>query len=65
DSLDGDPLTHLRYSESAHAHAALRLADIANRTAQGRLLAMGGGGYNRRNLARAWTRVVRSLVEAP
>jgi hypothetical protein len=25
---------------------------------------MGGGGYNRRNLARAWTRVVRSLLES-
>jgi hypothetical protein len=25
---------------------------------------MGGGGYNRRNLARAWTRVVRAFVEA-
>jgi acetoin utilization deacetylase AcuC-like enzyme len=23
---------------------------------------MGGGGYNRRNLARAWTRVVESFV---
>jgi len=64
DSLEGDPITHLRFSENAHAHAAARLADIANRTAQGRILAMGGGGYNRRNLARAWTRVVRSLVEA-
>jgi len=23
---------------------------------------MGGGGYNRRNLARAWTRVVEGFV---
>jgi acetoin utilization deacetylase AcuC-like enzyme len=23
---------------------------------------MGGGGYNRQNLARAWTRVVEALV---
>ena len=29
---------------------------------RGRVLAMGGGGYNRRNLARAWTRVVEALV---
>jgi hypothetical protein len=24
---------------------------------------MGGGGYNRRNIARAWTRVVQAFVE--
>lgn len=65
DSLEGDPITHLRFSENAHAHAATRLAEMANRMAGGRVLAMGGGGYNRRNLARAWTRVVRSLIEAP
>ena len=30
--------------------------------AGGRVLAMGGGGYNRANLARAWTRVVEELA---
>ncbi len=63
DSLDGDPITHLRFSEEAHAHAAARLCELAEESAGGRVLAMGGGGYNRRNLARAWTRVVRSLLE--
>jgi acetoin utilization protein AcuC len=63
DSLQGDPITHLRYTEDAHAHAAARLAGIANRLCEGRLLGLGGGGYNRRNLARAWSRVVRSFVE--
>jgi len=28
------------------------------------VLGLGGGGYNRRNLARAWSRVVRAFVEA-
>jgi acetoin utilization deacetylase AcuC-like enzyme len=28
------------------------------------VLALGGGGYNRQNIARAWTRVVEALVEA-
>jgi acetoin utilization protein AcuC len=64
DSLEGDPITHLRFSEEAHAHAAARLCVLAEKTAGGRVLAMGGGGYNRRNLARAWTRVVRSLLES-
>ena len=62
DSLAGDPITHLRYSAEAHAHAARRLRALADRHAAGRLLAMGGGGYNRANLARAWTRVVEELA---
>ena len=62
DSLEGDPLTHLRFSEAAHAHAARRLCVIADQLGHGRVLAMGGGGYNRRNLARAWTRVVQGLA---
>jgi acetoin utilization protein AcuC len=65
DSLEGDPITHLCFTEEAHAHAAARLCALANELCQGRVLAMGGGGYNRRNLARAWTRVVKSFVEAP
>lgn len=61
DSLAGDPLTHLEFSASCHAHAAARLRELADATAGGRLLAMGGGGYNRDNLAEAWTGVVESL----
>jgi acetoin utilization protein AcuC len=64
DSLEGDPITHLRFTEEAHAHAACRLAGIADRHSGGRVLALGGGGYNRRNLARAWTRVVGAFLEA-
>ena len=62
DSLADDPLTHLRLSENAHGHAARRLREMADAWGHGRLLALGGGGYNRRNLARAWTRVVGELV---
>ncbi len=62
DSLAGDPITHLKYSEAAHRHAAARLKSLAERHGQGRLLALGGGGYNRDNLARAWTSVVAALL---
>lgn len=64
DSLEGDPITHLRFSEAAHAHAAARLCTIADELGHGRVVAMGGGGYNRRNLARAWTRVVESFLDS-
>ena len=64
DSIAGDPITHLRYSIAAHGHAARSLCALADRHAHGRLLAMGGGGYNRRNLALAWTAVLESMVKA-
>jgi len=64
DSIAGDPITHLRFTAEAHAHAAARLRLIADRHARGRVLAMGGGGYNRANLAHAWTRVVEELVRS-
>jgi acetoin utilization protein AcuC len=62
DSIDGDPITHLRYSPAAHRHATQRLLQLARRHCGGRLLALGGGGYNRSNLALAWTAVVQVLV---
>lgn len=62
DSLAGDPITHLRYSENAHGHAAVRIAALAERYCEGRVLAWGCGGYNRHNLARAWTRAVEGLI---
>lgn len=62
DSLAGDPITHLAYTPEAHAHAAARLRRLADRHCGGRVLAMGGGGYDRDNLARAWTRVCEALV---
>lgn len=64
DSLEGDPITHLAFSEEAHAHAAAAVCRIADELGHGRVVAMGGGGYNRQNLARAWTRVVEALVDA-
>lgn len=62
DSLDGDPITHLRFSPKTHGRAARELAQLADRLEHGRVLALGGGGYNRTNLAQAWTAVVESLL---
>jgi acetoin utilization protein AcuC len=64
DSMAGDPITHLQFTAAAHAHAARRLCDLADRCAEGRILGMGGGGYNRENLAAGWTAVVREFVAA-
>lgn len=62
DSLEGDPITHLRYTEAAHAKAASDLCALADRYCGGRIVGTGGGGYNLGNLARAWTRVVESFA---
>ena len=64
DSLAGDPITHLKLSPAAHGYAAARLCALADRWCDGRLLATGGGGYHRRNLALAWTAVVEAFVAA-
>jgi acetoin utilization protein AcuC len=64
DSIQGDPITHLAYPETVHAYAAHRLCILAERYCQGRILVMGGGGYDLGNLARAWCAVVEALLAA-
>lgn len=63
DSVEGDPLTHMAYTPGAHSYATQRLIALAEKHCDGRILATGGGGYNRNNLAVAWTNVVRELVK--
>ena len=43
DSLEGDPITHLRFTPRAHGRAARELAGLADRLGHGRVLALGGG----------------------
>lgn len=62
DSIAGDPITHLAFSEQAHFHAAARLMSLSQELDCRGVLALGGGGYNRTNIARGWTRVVEALV---
>ncbi|HHH38574.1 MAG TPA: acetoin utilization protein AcuC [Sedimenticola sp.] len=63
DSVAGDPLTQMAFSTRAHHHAALQLTRLAGEQCDGRLLALGGGGYNRANLAQAWTAVIEGMLE--
>ena len=63
DSIGGDPLTHLQYTPAAHAHATRRLRALADELCGGRIVATGGGGYNRANLAAAWCAVVEALLD--
>ena len=63
DGLGGDPLAGLNYTSATHALAARRVRALADRHASGRLMAFGGGGYNRQNLGKAWSAVLEAFVE--
>jgi len=63
DSIAGDPITHLRFSPAAHAHATASLCSIAAECCSGRLVGLGGGGYNRRNIATTWCAVIEQMLE--
>jgi acetoin utilization protein AcuC len=65
DSMAGDPIGGLKFSESLHSNVAGALHNLAHKACGGRLVALGGGGYAASNCARAWTSVVRKLVGEP
>ena len=62
DSLAGDPITQLNLSSEFHAYVTSRLVLLAKEHSHGRLLAMGGGGYNPDNIKSAWNDVVEALL---
>jgi acetoin utilization protein AcuC len=64
DGLKDDPITHLQYSAKSHAYATKKLHLLAHDLCHGRLLAMGGGGYNPRNVAAAWIAVTKELCSS-
>ena len=61
DGLAGDPITDLKYTPAVHAYAARKLHELAHDLCDGRILAMGGGGYNPDNVLAAWGAVVEEL----
>ncbi len=65
DSIEGDPITHMRFTAETHTRAARDLAALAEELGHGRVLGTGGGGYNRINLAQAWSGVVQGFVDTP
>jgi len=62
DSMKGDPITHLEYSEKSYQLATKSLCELAEEYCQGRLIALGGGGYNMDNISRAWPAVVGEML---
>ncbi len=65
DGLMGDPLTGLNYTEDVHEFVATQLHKLAHEKCRGRIVVMGGGGYNPENVAKAWTAIIRALATPP
>jgi len=64
DGLAGDPLTHLEYTARAHHFATASLCRIADEHCGGKLLALGGGGYDPGGIADAWCAVITAMLES-
>ncbi|MDF2737016.1 MAG: putative histone deacetylase superfamily, partial [Nitrososphaeraceae archaeon] len=59
DSLKHDPLTHLNLTHNSHNYVARKLHSLAHKHSNGRIVALGGGGYNKINIGDAWTSVIK------
>jgi acetoin utilization protein AcuC len=64
DSHADDMLAHLRLTTRTYEEIITTLHGLAHEVASGRIVAVGGGGYNPANVARCWTLIAASLLEA-
>ena len=64
DSMHGDPITDLHYTDRVHKFVTEQLISYAELHCKGRLLALGGGGYNLGNIAKGWISVTRAMADA-
>lgn len=61
DGLAGDPTADLKYTPAAHMYATRKFHKLAHEICNGRILAMGGGGYKAENVSAAWSEVAKEL----
>jgi acetoin utilization protein AcuC len=62
DCLANDPLGGLECSPKTHGSVTKLLHRLSHDLCAGRIVALGGGGYDVENCARAWIEVTRSMV---
>lgn len=63
DSHTGDLLAHLELTTRAYGEIITTMHKLAHEVASGRIVALGGGGYNVASVARCWTVVAATLGE--
>lgn len=62
DAHAADPFAHLELSDAGYAEIALRAHALAHELCDGRLVVVGGGGYEPVTVARLWTALLRDLL---
>ena len=60
-----DAMVRLGLTLRTFAHIARSVHDLAHRLCDGRLVVVGGGGYNPTVVARCWATLLLALLEAP
>jgi len=63
DSHANDLLAHLQLTSKAYREIIKTVHDLAHEVADGRLVVVGGGGYNVANVSRIWALVAATLVD--
>jgi len=64
DSHLDDMLAHLELTTRTYEEIITTLHKLAHEVSSGRIVALGGGGYNPANVARCWTLIAAALGEA-
>lgn len=62
DALAGDPMGHLQLSIESLVEVTAELRALADRHADGRMLVLGGGGYQIDNVVAGWPAIVEALL---
>ncbi|MDM7911631.1 MAG: acetoin utilization protein AcuC [Methanotrichaceae archaeon] len=65
DTHYSDPLTSLNLTLNGYTEMVRKIVELANRYANGRLLSLGGGGYNLEVVPVAWTSVLHIMRDEP
>jgi acetoin utilization protein AcuC len=65
DTHYSDPLTSLNVTLEGYAYMVQRIIDLTDTYSQGRLLALGGGGYSLEVVPLAWTSVLHLMRKEP
>lgn len=62
DSMQGDPMAHLSLTENSYRLVVDSLSEVADKACDGRMIALGGGGYRLDNISKAWAAVVEGML---
>ncbi|OYT29839.1 MAG: acetoin utilization protein AcuC [Thermofilum sp. ex4484_82] len=61
----GDPLVDLRLTSKSYRLFAMRLKEIADKYSNGRILGLGGGGYDPDSTSRMWIIMISEIFDIP